>query len=116
MNIVVFGAGGVGGYFGGKLAQAGYDVTFIARGKHLQAIKTNGLQIKSIHGDFKVHPKVKEDVASIKNPDLIILGVKSWQVDDVAMQLKPIIGQNTIILPLQNGADNADRLRISRSY
>ncbi|MEZ4797204.1 MAG: 2-dehydropantoate 2-reductase [Flavobacteriaceae bacterium] len=111
MNIVVFGAGGVGGYFGGKLAQAGKDVTFIARGKHLQAIKTNGLQIKSIHGDFKVHPKATDDVANIKSPDLIILGVKSWQIDEVATQLKPVINENTIVLPLQNGADNADRLR-----
>lgn len=111
MNIVVFGAGGVGGYFGGKLAQAGNDVTFIARGKHLQAIKSNGLLIKSIQGDFKVHPKVTDDVTNIKNPDLVILGVKSWQVEDVAVQLKPIIREHTMVLPLQNGADNADRLR-----
>lgn len=111
MNIVVFGAGGVGGYFGGKLAQAGNDVTFIARGKHLQAIKSNGLLIKSIQGDFKVHPTVTDDVTNIKNPDLVILGVKSWQVEDVAVQLKPIISENTLVLPLQNGADNADRLR-----
>jgi 2-dehydropantoate 2-reductase len=111
MNIVVFGAGGVGGYFGGKLAQAGNDVTFIARGKHLQAIKNNGLQVKSIQGNFKVHPKVTDDVASIKHPDLVILGVKSWQVEDVAVQLKPIIGEKTMVLPLQNGADNADKLR-----
>ena len=111
MNIVVFGAGGVGGYFGGKLAQAGYDVTFIARGKHLQAIKNNGLQVKSIHGNFKVHPKVTDDVSTIDNPGLVILGVKSWQVDEVAVQLKPIIGSSTMVLPLQNGADNADKLR-----
>lgn len=111
MNIVVFGAGGVGGYFGGKLAQAGYDVTFIARGKHLQAINNNGLIIKSIQGNFTVHPKVTDDVSNIKNPDLVILGVKSWQVEDVAKQLKPIINKNTMVLPLQNGADNADKLR-----
>jgi 2-dehydropantoate 2-reductase len=111
MNIVVFGAGGVGGYFGGKLAQAGNDVIFIARGKHLQAIKSNGLLIKSIQGDFKVHPKVTDDVTNIKNPDLVILGVKSWQVEDVAVQLKPIIREHTMVLPLQNGADNADKLK-----
>jgi 2-dehydropantoate 2-reductase len=111
MNIVVFGAGGVGGYFGGKLAQAGFDVTFIARGKQLQAIKNNGLQVKSIHGDFKVYPKVTDDVTNIKHPDLVILGVKSWQVEGVAIQLKPIIAENTMVLPLQNGADNADKLR-----
>ena len=111
MNIVVFGAGGVGGYFGGKLSQAGYDVTFIARGKHLQAIKNNGLKIKSIHGDFTVHPKVTDDVLTIKNPDLVLLGVKSWQVAAAAAKLKFVIHKNTLVLPLQNGADNADKLR-----
>lgn len=111
MNIVVFGAGGVGGYFGGKLAQTGYDVTFVVRGKHLQAINDNGLQVKSVNGDFVVQPKATHDVSTIKNPDLVILGVKSWQVEDVAKQLKSVINQNTMVLPLQNGADNADKLR-----
>ena len=111
MNIVVIGAGGVGGYFGGKLAQAGFNVTFVVRGKTLEAIKTNGLQVKSITGDFVVHPKVTDTISEIKNPDVIILGVKSWQVDAIARQLKPVITKHTIILPLQNGADNADRLR-----
>jgi len=111
MNIVVIGAGGVGGYFGGKLAQAGFNVTFVVRGKTLEAIKTNGLQVKSITGDFVVHPKVTDTISEIKNPDIIILGVKSWQVDAIARQLKPVITKQTMILPLQNGADNADRLR-----
>ena len=111
MNIVVFGAGGVGGYFGGKLAKAGFDVTFIARGKHLEVIKNKGLQVKSIYEDFTVKPKVTDDISQIKNPDLIILGVKSWQVIDVAKQIKPILHENTMVLPLQNGADNADKLR-----
>ena len=110
MKIVVIGAGGVGGYFGGKIAKAGYDVTFIARGKHLEAITTNGLHVKSIDGDFTVFPKVTDAVSSVKNPDLIILGVKSWQVVGVAKQIKPILNSNTMVLPLQNGADNADKL------
>jgi len=110
MNIVVIGAGGVGGYFGGKLAQAGFDVTFVVRGKTLEAIKTNGLQVKSINGDFTVWPKVTDNINEIKNPELIILGVKSWQVDAIAEQLIPVINSDTMILPLQNGADNADRL------
>ena len=111
MNIVVIGAGGVGGYFGGKLAKSGLDVTFIVRGDTLEAIKTNGLQVKSIHGDFVVYPKVTNSIRDIKNPGLIILGVKSWQVEDVAVQLKPIIREHTMVLPLQNGADNADKLK-----
>ena len=110
MNIVVIGAGGVGGYFGGKLANAGFNVTFIARGRHLEAIKNRGLQVKSILGDFTVFPNATDNLSEIKNPDVVILGVKSWQVLDIAKQLKPIINNETMVLPLQNGADNADKL------
>ncbi|MGZ0015362.1 ketopantoate reductase family protein [Yeosuana sp. AK3] len=110
MNIVVIGAGGVGGYFGGKLAKAGFQVTFVARGEHLKAIKNKGLQVKSVLGDFTVQPKVTENIKDIKNPDLVILGVKSWQVTEVAEQLKTVISENTMVLPLQNGANNADKL------
>ncbi len=110
MNIVVIGTGGVGGYFGGKLAKAGFDVTFIARGRHLQAIKEKGLQVKSILGDFTVNVKATDNINDIKNPDLVILGVKSWQVLEIARQLKSVINFRTMVLPLQNGADNADIL------
>ena len=110
MNIVVIGAGGIGGYFGGRIAKAGYDVTFIARGKHLEAIKNKGLQVKSTKGNFTVHPKATSHINDIKNPDLIILGVKSWQVEDTSKQIKPIVTNETMILPLQNGADNVDKL------
>ena len=112
MNIVVIGAGGIGGYFGGRIAKAGYDVTFIARGKHLEAIKNNGLQVKSTKGDFTVYPKATDNLNDINNPDLIILGVKSWQVEDLAKQIKPIVTDATMVLPLQNGADNVDKLLI----
>jgi 2-dehydropantoate 2-reductase len=111
MNIVVVGAGGVGGYFGGKLAQAGFDVTFVVRGRTLQAIKTNGLKVQSVHGDFVVQPKVTDDIKELKNPELVILGVKSWQIEPIAKELKHVITKNTMVLPLQNGADNADRLQ-----
>jgi len=111
MNIVVFGTGGVGGYFGAKLHKAGFKVTFIARGKQLAAIKSNGLQIKSINGDFIIHPEVTDDASTLVSPDLILLGVKSWQITEVAHIVKPIIDKNTMVLPLQNGADNADKLR-----
>jgi len=111
MKIVVIGAGGVGGFFGGKIAKAGFDVTFIVREKHLEAIHNRGLQIKSIDGNFTVQPKVTDDITSVANSDLIILGVKSWQVIDIAKQIRPIISSQTMVLPLQNGADNADKLR-----
>lgn len=111
MKIVVVGAGGVGGYFGGRLAKSGFDVTFIVRGKHLEAIKHNGLQIKSIKGNFKVHPKATDRIETIQNPDLILLATKSWQVAETAEQIKSILNAETMVLPLQNGADNADKLR-----
>ena len=111
MNIVVIGAGGVGGYFGGMLVKAGFKVTFLVRGKTLEAIKTNGLQIKSIKGDFVVNPKATDDYNKLETPDLVILGVKSWQIEPIAKKLKPVISKNTMVLPLQNGADNANRLR-----
>jgi len=111
MNIVVFGTGGVGGYFGAKLHKAGFKVTFIARGKQLAAIRNNGLQIKSINGGFTIYPEVTDNVNTLVSPDLILLGVKSWQITGVAEIIKPIVGKNTMVLPLQNGADNADKLR-----
>jgi len=110
MKIVVIGAGGVGGYFGGKLAKAGYDISFIVRGKNLEAIKKNGLQIKSINGDFTVFPFATSEFDPVKNADLVILGIKSWQIIDIAKSIKPLLSTNTMVLPLQNGADNADKL------
>lgn len=110
MKIIIYGTGGVGGYFGAKLAQAGNDVTFIARGKHLLAIKKNGLQIKSIEGNFTVFPTVTDNISSVKNPDLIIIGVKSWQIPNIVKKIETIITKDTMVLPLQNGADNSDKL------
>jgi len=111
MKILIFGIGGVGGYFGGKLAQAGYNVTLIARGKHLEAIKENGLEVESINGDFRVQPYLATDnLAEVPTPDLVILGVKSWQIPEVAIQLKPVISSETMVLPLQNGANNVEKL------
>lgn len=111
MKILIFGIGGVGGYFGGKLAQAGFNVTMIARGKHLEAINKNGLEVESINGDFTVQPYLAtDDLAEVPTPDLVILGVKSWQIQEVANRLKSIISAETMILPLQNGANNVEKL------
>ncbi|MBC9796716.1 ketopantoate reductase family protein [Sinomicrobium weinanense] len=111
MEILVFGIGGVGGYFGGRLAKAGYPVTMIARGKHLEAIRQHGLEVESINGNFKVSPKlVTDDLTEVSTPELVILAVKSWQIPEVAEQLKPVLGPETMVLPLQNGADNAEKL------
>jgi 2-dehydropantoate 2-reductase len=104
MKITVVGAGGVGAYFGGRLAVAGNDVTFIARGAHREAMLRNGLIVKSINGDFIVHPvKVTDKIEDSEIADLVIIAVKAWQVKEVAKQLKPVIGHHTMVLPLQNG-------------
>jgi 2-dehydropantoate 2-reductase len=111
MRIVVFGTGGVGGYFGGRLAQAGEDVTFVARGEHLRAIKANGLKVDSSSGDFVVFPaKATDTVSEIGAVDLVILGVKAWQVPEAARAIKPLVGPNTTVAPLQNGVDAVPQL------
>lgn len=111
MRIVVFGTGGVGGYFGGRLARAGEDVTFIARGEHLHAIKTDGLKVDSTDGDFVIYPaNATDDVNKVGETDLVILGVKAWQVPEAARAIKPIVGSNTTVLPLQNGVEAVPQL------
>lgn len=111
MRIAIFGTGGVGGYFGGRLAQAGEDVTFIARGEHLRAIQTSGLRVDSLKGDFVINPaKATDDVSEIGPVDLVIIGVKAWQVPEAARAMKPLIGSKTTVLPLQNGVDAVSQL------
>ena len=111
MRIAVFGTGGVGGYFGGRLAQAGEDVTFIARGEHLRAIKVSGLKVESPLGDFVVFPaKVTDDVTEAGEVDLVIVGVKAWQIPEAAHALKPLVAPGTTVLPLQNGVDAVPQL------
>ena len=111
MRIAVFGTGGVGGFFGGRLARAGEDVTFIARGEHLRAIRTNGLKVDSTEGDFVVYPaRATDDVKEVGEIELVILGVKAWQVPEAARAIKPIVGGNTSVLPLQNGVDAVSQL------
>lgn len=110
MNIVVVGAGGVGGYFGARLAEAGHDVTFLLRTNSYNAVKKNGLSIKSPDGDFSFMPKVAKSTEEVGLAELIILGTKSWQVEEVAKMLKPIITPATMVLPLQNGANITEKL------
>lgn len=112
MKIAIIGVGGVGGYFGGKLANAGLDVTLFVRGEHLKAIKTNGLLVKSLLGDFKVGTiKATDNLKELGFVDLVIIGVKAWQVKEIAPELKCIVNENTTILPLQNGILAAQGLK-----
>ena len=111
MRIAVFGTGGVGGYFGGRLAQAGHNVTFIARGAHLEAIRRNGLRVESIAGDFHVSPaSATEDPSAVGEVDLVLVGVKAPQVSEAARAMGPMVGAGTVVLPLQNGVEAADQL------
>ena len=111
MKIVIVGTGGVGGYYGAKLAQSGNDVTFIARGSHLTAMRQKGLQIRSVLGDVHLTPvKATDRPSDIGKVDLMLFTVKTYQTEDAAAMIKPIIGSDTVILPLQNGIDATDRI------
>lgn len=109
MKFAIFGTGGVGGYFGGRLAQAGLDVTFLARGSHLDALRSTGLRVDSICGDFVVHP-VKAAAESSGPVDVILLAVKGWQLAEALPQMQPLVGGQTLIIPLLNGMDHMDLL------
>jgi len=101
MKIAVMGSGGMGGYFGDRLAQAGRDVTFIARGQHLQAIRHNGLQVQSPAGSFVIKPaKATADPAEAGPADLILLGVKSYDVLAATQMMQPLVGAQTAIIPV----------------
>jgi len=111
MKIAVFGAGAVGGYFGGRLAQSGEEVTFIARGKHLQAMKDDGLKIDSINGDFIVQPvQATDNPEEVGIVDMVLVAVKAWQVSDAAIAMKSMVGPETFVLPLQNGVEAPSQL------
>lgn len=111
MRIAVFGAGGVGGYFGGRLAQAGEDVIFIARGDHLKAMLKQGLKVDSVKGDFVVKPvQAMEDPKKVGLVDAVLVGVKAWQVPDAAEAMRPMMGPETFVLPLQNGLEAPTQL------
>jgi 2-dehydropantoate 2-reductase len=111
MRIAIMGTGGVGGYYGGLLATAGQEVTFIARGDHLQAIREKGLQIKSVHGDFTVSPaRATDHPSEVGSVDLVIVATKTHHTDEAARAIRPMIGPNTVVISFQNGIDAAERI------
>src|SRR6478672_374150 len=106
MRVTVFGAGAVGAYFGGRLAEVGEDVAFIARGETLRALGERGLRVTSPDGDFTLHPVHASDTPADLGPtDVILLGVKAWQVSDAARAMGPLLGPDTFVVPLQNGVE-----------
>ena len=111
MDIAVMGAGGVGGYFGGLLARAGNNVTFIARGPHLRAIRNNGLRVSSSNdGEFVVPGQATDQPAEVGHQELVLFTVKMYHNDDAIQAIGPMLGPDSIVLTLQNGIDNGEQL------
>lgn len=117
-HIVVVGLGGVGGYFGFKINQANeisgkYNISFVARGETYEKVKQNGLTLLSPeHSNPKTHPDaILQNISDIKNPDLVLICVKEYDLENVCRQLLPVISEETILLPMMNGADIYDRMR-----
>lgn len=111
MRIAVFGAGGVGGYFGGRIADAGTaDVHLVARGSHLEALRRDGLTVRSVRGDFHVDLPATDDPSGIGPVDVVLFTVKSTDTDAAAGQLPPLLHDDTAVVSLQNGVDNERRI------
>lgn len=111
MRIAVMGTGGVGGYFGGKLSQAGNDVTFIARGAHLAAMRSNGLRVQSAGGDIVLRSvNATNDPSSLAPVDVVMFCVKLWDVEAGAAQVAPLIARGGVVIPFQNGIDSHEIL------
>ena len=111
MRIVIMGSGGTGGYFGAKLARAGEDVTFVARGAHLAALSANGLRIKSaVEGDWTVRAAAMERLDGAPPADLVLFCVKSFDTEEAARLIRPVVGPATGVLSIQNGVDNEEKL------
>ncbi len=106
MRIAVFGVGGIGGYFGWRLARAGEDVVFVARGESLRVLSQQGLTIDTPDGKSVVYPvRVVSDAGEAGQVDAVIVGVKAWQVPEAAESIRPMIGPDTCVVPLQNGLE-----------
>ena len=109
MRIAVIGTGAVGGYFGGRLAQAGHDVVFVSRGESVQALLTDGLRVRSVEGDFEIlKPYAIEDPASLEFVDVVLICVKAPHVVEAAGVAAPLVGPDTVVIPLQNGLEAPD--------
>ncbi len=113
-RILIVGAGAVGGYYGAQLTRAGEDVTFLARGKTLEALRKKPLRVKSYQGDFETPVKAVDVLEGLETPDLIIIAVKCYDTDKVLEQIRPLVGPDTTLLSLQNGVEN--ELKMSAAF
>jgi len=111
MRIAAMAAGAVGGYFGARMAAAGHDVFFIARGAHRDAIAKSGLKIESVHGDLHLpKPNVTDDPAKVGPVDIVLFAVKLWDTETAAAAARPLLGPNSRLITFQNGVDSVDRI------
>ena len=111
MRIAMMGAGGVGGYFGARLANAGHDVAFIARGRHLAAMRERGLAIRSSRGDVHIaKPNVTDDPATLGAVDVVMFAVKLWDTETAAAQCAPLVRGGGVVIPFQNGVESIERI------
>jgi 2-dehydropantoate 2-reductase len=111
MKIAVIGAGGVGGYFGARLAKAGHEVQFLARGRHLAAMRSGGLRIDSDVERFAIDvPDATDDAAALRTPDVMLIATKLWDLAATGAQIAPAVGEHTVVIPFQNGVDAVDLL------
>jgi 2-dehydropantoate 2-reductase len=111
MRIAIMGSGGVGGYFGARLAQAGNDVAFIARGRHLAAMRANGLAIRSVLGDMTIpRPAVTDDPAGLAPADIVLFAVKLWDTEGAAKAVLPLLATGGVVVPFQNGVESIERI------
>ena len=110
MSVAVMGTGAVGGYFGARLAASGQDVSFIARGSHLEAMRKEGLKVKSIQGDLQIRSLFTSDPGEVGPVDVVLFCVKSYDTEEAAAELAPLMGEKTAVLSLQNGVDNPDKI------
>jgi 2-dehydropantoate 2-reductase len=111
MRAVVYGTGGAGGYFGAQLALSGEQVVFVARGEHLKALRANGLRLETPKGNTVVCPvEATDDPATVTGADVVLMGVKAWQVRDAAQALRPLVASGAFVVPLQNGVEAVSEL------
>jgi len=111
MRIAVMGAGGVGGYFGARLAQAGHGVAFVARGRHLAAMRERGLAVRSALGDAALaRPEVTDDPASLAPADVVLFAVKLWDTESAAAAIRPLLAKGGVVIPFQNGVESIERI------
>jgi len=111
MRIAVMATGGVGGYFGAKLAQGGHDVSFVARGRHLAAMRERGLAVRSANGDIRIaRPTLAEDPGALGPVDTVLFAVKLWDTESAAEAIRPLVDKGAAVVPFQNGVESIERI------